>query len=324
MNFFFIELLTFNLIFIIYYMYKYFKINFYNYQKLSLYFIIITNTILLIINTIIPQKRVNNKNEFDLYKDDLGNAALCIPFLIIFILLSYIISYARVKIKLLTHIDFISNYTIIIFIGICGIILTIIEIIFSQIFQCNIDEMNNAFKTLCNVTDTNNEIYHDNIKTFFVKFGDLSGSDLFINIILILFYPILSFLEILCELSIIYYLNPIYILIREHIYYFCLRITFVSLNDNTADYITPRFFILESADILALIGYCIYLQLIELKFCKLDKDLDKNIIQRGELESIIIPMKTILVNELDVNDDVTDDRTLSNITKDDISTTIGK
>ena len=96
MNVYFIEFWTFNLIFIIYYMYKYFKINFYNYQKLSLYFIIITNTILLIINTIIPQKRVNNKNEFDLYKDDLGNAALCIPFLIIFILLSYIISYARV------------------------------------------------------------------------------------------------------------------------------------------------------------------------------------------------------------------------------------
>ena len=112
--------------------------------------------------------------------------------------------------------------------------------------------------------------------------------------------------------------KSIYILIREHIYYFCLRITFVSLNENKADYITPRFFILESADILALLGYSIYLQLILLKFCKLDKDLDKNIIQRGKKELITIPMDLIPGNvsdnnNNDMNED-NEDKSLTNNT----------
>ena len=43
MNFFFIDFWTFNVIFLIYFMYKYYKIAFYNFQKCSLLFIVITN-----------------------------------------------------------------------------------------------------------------------------------------------------------------------------------------------------------------------------------------------------------------------------------------
>ena len=66
MNFFFIDFWTFNVVFIIYFMYKYYNIDFYNFQKCSLLFIIITNTILLIVNTVIPQKHMKYKNEFEL------------------------------------------------------------------------------------------------------------------------------------------------------------------------------------------------------------------------------------------------------------------
>ena len=306
MNFFFIEFWTINVIFLLYFMYKFFNIQYYNYQKCSLLFIIITNTILLLINTIIPQERMNNKNEFDLYEETMGKAVYCIPFILVFIFLSFIISYARVKIKLITYINFVFNFTIIIFIGICGIFLTIIEIIFSESLKCNRQEMNETFQTLCLVNNTNNEWYHDEIGTFFVNFGDLSAKEIFINIMLILFFPIICFLEILLELLIIYYLNPIYILIRENIYYFCLRIIFVSLriNNDFSDYMSPRFFILESAELLALLGYCVYLQLIELKFCKLDKNLDKNIQKRADKEvKKIIPMHLLLDNDTDKNNE---------------------
>ena len=303
MNFYFIDFWTVNVLFIIYFMNKYFKIDFYNYQKCSLFFIVFTATILLIVNTVIPQHRVDNKNEWNLYEETLGNAALSIPFLLSFFL-SYFISYARVKIKLLTQIKFISYYTIIIFIGISGIILTLIEILFSECFKCT---KNKAFETLCFVTDSKNVKYHDEIKTFFVNFGDLSTGEVFINIVLILFFPILCFFEILCELLIIYYLNPIYILIRDNIYNFCLRIIFVSLriNKDFSDYMTPRFFILEFAEIFSLLGFFVYLQLIELKFCGLDQDLNKNIIDRGKKE-IITPLKIINIDDSeDCPDDVT-------------------
>ena len=318
MNFFFIEFWTFDVLFVIFFMKKYFNIVLYKYQKLSLFFIVVSNTILLIANILIPQDRENGKNELDLYKDSLGNAALCIPFLLAFLLLSFFISYTRVKIKLLTHIEFLSNYIIIFYIGICGIILTLVEIAFSESLKCHPEEMNDAFKTLCLVTTTDNELYHDNIRAFFVQLGDLSALDVFINILLILFYPIISFFEILCELLIIYYLNPIYILIRENIYYFFLRIIFVLLrvNDDIKEYMTPRFFILESAEILALLGYCVYLQLIELKFCKFDLDLDKNIINRSYRETAIFPMSDITRKDTDpinlITEDIINDAQINN------------
>ena len=60
---------------------------------------------------------------------------------------------------------------------------------------------------------------------------------------------------------------------------------------------TPRFFILELAEILALLGECIYLQLIELKFCNFDANLNKNIINRSKKESIMIPLNTKYDND---------------------------
>ena len=267
---------------------------FYNYYKFSI----------IVKNSFLPQHRSDDKNEYDIYEDTLGNAALCIPFLFLFIILAFIISYARVKIKLITTIKFISNFTIIIFIGICGICFTVIEIIFSESFSCNIDEMNETFRTLCLINSTDdNLIYHDEIKTFFVDFGNLSGKDVFINILLMIIYPVICFFEILCELLIIYYLDPIYILVRDNIYYFFVRITFVMLrvNDDIKAYITPRFFLHEFSEIFAIIGYCIYLQLIELRFCGLDNDLKKNIIIRGKYESKLIPMNDYLVSDIDSN-----------------------
>ena len=217
MNFYFIDFWAFNVVFMMLFMRRYYKIEFYNFQKCSLYFIVIASTLLLLINTVIPQKRMNNKNEFDLYEDTLGNASYSIFFLIAFICLSFILSYARVKIKFLTETKFISNYKIIIYIGIFGIIMTLIEIIFSECFECHLDTMNETFKTLCFVNNTKNETYHDEIKAFFDKFGILSGKDVFINILLILTYPIICFFEISFELLIIYYLNPIYMLVRDNI-----------------------------------------------------------------------------------------------------------
>ena len=150
--------------------------------------------------------------------------------------------------------------------------------------------MKEAFQPLCQVNTTNNVFYYDELKIFFTGFRELSGINIFINILLMLFYPVINFLEILCELLIIFYLNPIYILIRDNIYNLVLRIMVVLIraNSDISLYMTPRFFILESAEILALLGECVYLQLIELKFCNLDVNLNKNIIDRSKKESMII------------------------------------
>ena len=70
------------------------------------------------------------------------------------------------------------------------------------------------------------------------------------------------------------------------------RFVFILVNsDNYKYYISlTQFIILQISEITALLGYAIYLEIIELKFCNLDKDLKRNIIERGETETVMKPM----------------------------------
>ena len=99
-------------------------------------------------------------------------------------------------------------------------------------------------------------------------------------------YLSLEFLAFTCEILIIYYLNPLYLLIRENLYYCVLRFVFILSNlDNYGDYMTlSQFLILQASEIIAILGYAVYLEIIELNFCELDKDLRRKIIERGERE----------------------------------------
>ena len=296
MNYYYLDIWTFDLMFIILFMYIHFKIKLYNYQKCSLIFIIITNTLLILISTSFPQikedntkytKTNTNKNVYDLIKETTGNELFCIPINLLFITLSCFISFARVKIKLITYIKFIPIYSIIIYIGVIGTILTFIELLFSSFFQCNSQEMN---ELLCLVNDTNNNsTYYDNIIIYFNELsGEFPNFYFFKEILIInLSYPIISFFEMVCELLIIYYLHPIYILIRDNIYYFFMRIIFIISKRNYFYLENPTFYITQAADLFAILGYCVFLQLIELKFYRFDYDLNKNIIERGKKEANI-------------------------------------
>ena len=101
-------------------------------------------------------------------------------------------------------------------------------------------------------------------------------------------YLVTSFCGFFCELLIIYYLNPLYVLVRGNLYYCIQKFIFILINlENYQNYIsTEQLFILQSSEIIALLGYSVYLEIIELRFCGLDKDLKRKIIERGERETI--------------------------------------
>ena len=44
---------------------------------------------------------------------------------------------------------------------------------------------------------------------------------------------------------------------------------------------------MQLSEIVALLGYAVYLEIIELRFCDLDKDLKRKIIERGKRDTII-------------------------------------
>ena len=78
------------------------------------------------------------------------------------------------------------------------------------------------------------------------------------------------------------YLNPIFILIKDNLYYLIQRVTkFGPFHRITL----TQLIILEMIEALSLLRYCVFLELIELRFCLLDEDLKRNISDRGSREA---------------------------------------
>ena len=166
-----------------------------------------------------------------------------------------------------------------------GFILSAIELIISSFFECKWG------KSLClNQDKNNNSTYYDNLAIYFDDLkNQFPNYEFYQEIFIInLLYPILCFFEMVCELLIIYYLHPIYILSRDNIYYFFMRIIFMISKGNYFLLKNPNFYVSELADFLAILGYFIFLQLIELRFCRFDYDLNRNIIKRAKSESNMI------------------------------------
>jgi hypothetical protein len=219
------------------------------------------------------------------------------------------------------YFNYISPYKIIYYYGIIGAILTAIGLVFVTFKNCG--ETEGTPHKLCYVemVDARNvtQYYYDNFFKYFEELGNnLKDSKFafYFEIFLITpFYFAINFFEFLCEILIIYYLNPNYVLIRENLYYFVIRFIFILIyKDDYQKYITfQQFLILQSSEFLALLGYLVYFEIIELRFCKLDKDLKKNIANRGDRESKINKNPDTLKENEDNNDnnDNEDDKSSS-------------
>ena len=262
----------FDIIFTLLFMDTYFKINYYSHKRFSMIFIIIINSILLIISSFL--KNTNNKesdykdkNTYQIIEDITGNNYSFIFIFFIFIFLSCIFSYSRVKSKILMFYNYISPYKIIYYIGIIGSIMTLIAFIFVDIFECKGKEEN--IKNYCVVTkiDKNNstKYYYDNIIVYFdeIKNHKYNYKFFFEIIIITPFYLAINFFGFVCEILIIYYLNPIYVLVRENLYYCLQRFVFILVNlDNYNNYTSlTQFIILQISEITALLGYAVYLEI---------------------------------------------------------------
>ncbi len=96
---------------------------------------------------------------------------------------------------------------------------------------------------------------------------------------------------------VIYYLNPIFILITNNLCYSISGIVFYAFNPNFIRF--TSFILTEFTDIISLIGYCIYLEIIELNFCGLSNNLRRKIKDKGESE-----VNDIILGKIGNNDDL--------------------
>jgi len=281
----------FEVIFLEFFMKKFFSIKFYNYQKCSLIFMITIISTFSIINSFLPVIDFNSisKNAYEIL-ESLVNKNYFI-FVLIFIIINLFhifISYVRVRAKVLIDFKYISPYTIIIFIGIFGIILSTLELIFGHFFKCE-----GNFRDYC-ILESNNNKYLDDIQIYLQSLKNKKNDneksyEFYLEILLLLpIFLVTNFFELVCEFWIITHLIPVFVLIKNNFYYGINGIFFIIFNynkfDNKRDILT-QFFICEITEITSIICYMIYLQMIELRFCGLDNYLDRNLLLLSKLET---------------------------------------
>ena len=199
------------------------------------------------------------------------------------------------------HFNFISPYKIILYLGLIGSIITLISLLFVSLFECKGNQTD--ISNYCPITkiegDNSIKYYHDSIFIYFDELkGNMHNYKFYLEVILItpIFFAI-NFFGFTCEMLTIYYLNPLYVLVRENLYYFIQRFLFIFVNlDDYHKYTTlTQFIILQSSEVTALLGYAVYLEIIELRFCGFDKDIKRKIMERGEREAVTKP--------IDIDDD---------------------
>lgn len=251
-----------------------------------------------------------------------------IGYLIAFVLHSFSI----VKIRHLLNVKYFSPYSIIFFIGVFGLISSIISLTFTSLFPCgkdisiskicpstfntnitieneNSNNNNKAFfrnyrylEENKNILKVNETYYLDNIITYYTdlniiieqnkkQVGDYKKEpkDAYIEIVsCFTILPCLSFFKatfdffIIKELGVFQSLLPelLYQLIKDPIV-FIIKIK-KHILDKTQ---IIQFIIIGISNLIAFLGFSIYLELIELKFWNLDKDTKNNITLRGKLEA---------------------------------------
>ena len=279
---------TVEIIFMQFLMGKYFITYFYAHHKISILHNALIGSSILIIASFLPTSlsTENQGNAYQNINNKFGNYFYCILFILVFIVLSIIFCFSRIYSKVLMQIKFVSPYKLIFLFGICGIIISLISSLVAYSIDYE-DNLINYFSELKSVLDKG--------KTY--KFyGEI-----------FLVYPVYifsNFMEFTFEMLTIYYLNPFYILMTNTLYYGISELIFYMLNLSGDGLVITHFLLTELTEIVICLGLMVYLEIIELNFCGLDKNLRSTIIKKGEDE-----FKSIWHNypEMDEEDDMDDE-----------------
>ena len=278
----------------------------------------LTPGIIMLLNVTLREKIIetnekgvrNCKNKYNVLLIDKYFEYLIILSAIGYLLGLFLHSYSAVKFKYYMERKYISPYLIIIFTGLIGIFLNIILLIISQFKSCGKD--NTYIANFCHtmkyklINDTiinSTSYYFDNFEAYISRLNDdfhpqsnnktqygnkvRKPIDAIFEIIISFIFPIFSFFKTNFDLFIIKELGIFHILFPEVIYQFIKDLIIIiykisnDLNDKTQ---TTQFIFIVLSNLFAIIGFGIYLELIEIRFCGFDYNLKQNIIYRGLLD----------------------------------------
>ena len=291
LDFWFFELIIISLIYS-----KYFSFKIYKHQKLAMALSIGVGSILKIYNISISLAAGEDK----IYTK--------YPYVFFFNFLYFAIitarSYVHTQIKVFMDLKFISQRTLLIFYGITGTILCLIVGIIITYSPC---PNNDAFKSyICKINYENTIFYFDNMYSYIESYKNF-----LVRLIVIVIGIVSFFTEKFFNTLIIKFYTPIHVIFSFPIQFFIEKnflliftaIFFVEKLFKTKEQL-KKFLLDTSGDIASILGFLIYLEIIELNFCGLNFNLKKNIISRSEDDyQILIELSGKLSESCeDVND----------------------
>ena len=169
--------------------------------------------------------------------------------------------------------------------GLFGIILSSICIIISTFVPCGDNNLPEFSKEICNYKDENNNYYFD---SYILYFKELAKEYLGLKIFLVILYTILMYGSYYYCYAIYKVLNPIYHICMYRFNFLIVEIL-KFINDLVNDKIEGINITINILDILIiffyLLGSIVYLEFIELNFCKFNYYTKRNIKQRAIRES---------------------------------------
>ena len=160
-------------------------------------------------------------------------------------------------------------------------------------FYNNTNETLKLYREYCSLKD-----YDENTKTLYLIYDSIkliseeySNTDKENMIEIFLIIPLLFLFYLISEVSclmMVRYSDPNSILIYRFFYYFVIRMITFIINKGDEQYLRhDKFILLEFEQIVAIISGLIYIEILELKFCKLDYELKININKRSNEDSNI-------------------------------------
>jgi len=214
--------------------------------------------------------------------------------MVIYIMIITIRAYSYTKIKWFIDLKYISSTKLLIFIGFIGIIVSSISCIIVTFIKCSPDINFCEIIITDNSTNSTNSInstikYLDNLYVFFNKISTLDYYEIIIEACVILFGMIFKFFFLYYNILIIEYLTPVHIIFYASIFYFIIKIIaiiydkIISNNyfNGNKEFNNKKFFLDTLGNFIAIFGFLIYLELIELRCCKLNYNLRKTISNRS-------------------------------------------
>ena len=290
--------------------YLIFKNEIYRHKKLAIYIMFFV-TIIIFIDFFIPStKHENSENKNELTDKNAFEIAIIkygfysIPLLLIANELRHIQrDYCWLNMKYLMDIKSLPPYKIFLVIGSIGIVFIIILFSIFTFVPCKtfngVDKNGNnyfynntgeplklylEYCSLKNYDENTKELYlyYDSLKLISREYSNTDKDNMLEIFLLIPSLFLVYSISNISNLIIIRYFDPNNILIYRYFYYFVKNIILIILNEGDEQYMRhDKFIIKELENFAGIICGLVYIEMLELKFCKLDYELKKNIDRRG-------------------------------------------